>query len=105
MLAQPATVHQFPVSSSPAHEPTTRHHTPDAPKRDRPSRHDPTKPKEPSRPKSSKSTGSTSRKPSTHRRGHRKSAPAGILETPPVGGTDLTHIPTLGTLPATHRRH
>lgn len=95
-----ATLHQF----SPAHEPTTRHHTPDAPKRDRPSRHDPTKPKEPSRPKSSKSTG-TNRKPSSHRRGHRKSAPAGAIELQPVGGPDLTHIPTLGTLPATHRRH
>lgn len=94
----PVHVSQFPVSSSPAHEPTTRHHTPDAPKRHHPSKHEPSKPKGPSKPTHAK-TGRHEPVKKPAGKGHRKSAPAGAETSQPVGGLDLSHTPTLGILP------
>lgn len=86
MLAQP-------VDRSPSHEPTSRRDAPDTPRRHTPGRGKPDKPGGPSRPKTAKTT------KSTNRRGRRKSAPAGLPEQQLVDVLDLTHIPTLGTLP------
>jgi len=88
-----------PAISSPRHEPTSRHGTPDAPRRHTPDRHDPSKPKGPSRPKDHKPTGGTNRKPSSKRSGRHKSAPRGADQLSVVGVLDLSHTPTLGTLP------
>lgn len=95
---QPVHVDQFPLSSSPRHEPTTRHHTPEPARRHNPDRKDPAKPKGPSAPKHAK-TGRHDRAKKPTGSGHRKSAPAGAESIQPVGGQDLTHTPTLGTLP------
>jgi hypothetical protein len=87
-----------PAISSPRHEPTSRHGTPDAPRRHTPDRHEPTKPKGPDRPKDHKPTGS-GRKSTSKRSGRHKSAPRGADQLHVVGVLDLSHTPTLGTLP------
>ena len=93
---RPVHVSQFPVSSSPRHEPTSRHHTPEPARR-----HNPvgtSKPKEPSKPKQPK-TGRHDRAKNPSGTGHRKSAPATAETSTPVGALDLAHTPTLGSLP------
>jgi hypothetical protein len=94
---RPVHVSQFPISSSPRHEPTTRHHTPEPKRRHNPDQ-GPSKPKGPSEPKHPK-TGRHDRAKKPTGSGHRKSAPATAESSLPVGGQDLTNTPTLGSLP------
>lgn len=103
MMAFVVTDSQFPVSSSPRHQPTSRHHTPAAPTGHHPSRHTPTHPAHPktghhpSKPKDGHHQPTKKHHPAPS--GHHKSAPRGAEQAPEVGGLDLSHTPTLGTLP------
>lgn len=90
----------MPVMTTPAHEPTTRHGTPDR-HRKTTSRHDRHDPKGPSKPKNERQPISGHhRNPSKKGPSRHKSAPATPDQASLVGG-QTPRTPTLGTLPNT----